>query len=251
MRRFLTWQLPLALALLAGLVFADGLVAFLRGDTGTPVDLDLRPAAAASAPKGVIAPIILGDSVGRGTGDETGLGIGGRVVADLRARHVRANNIVNVAINGARTRDLLASLDSPSIKRLLAESNVVIISIGGNDLWGDNFRAGPPTNPEHLMDEVLGRLDQSVQVVRAASPKARVFVIALYNPFIGAPFGRQLNPFVSRWNAKLLERFANDPLVTVVQTSDIFAFEDRLSPDRFHPSGEGYELIARRVAEAI
>jgi lysophospholipase L1-like esterase len=250
-RRFLTWYLPLALALLAGIVFADGLIAFLRGDTGTSVDIGPPPSAAASAPQGVVAPIILGDSVGRGTGDETGLGIGGRLVADLHARHVRSNNIINVALNGARTRDLLTSLDSPSIKRLLAESNVVIISIGGNDLWGDNFRTGPPTDPEHLLDEVLGHVDQAVRDVRQASPKARVFVIGLYNPFINAPFGRQLNPFVNHWNAKLIERFASDPLVTVVQTSDIFAFEDRLSADRFHPNGEGYERIARRIADAV
>ena len=252
MRRFLTWHLPLAVALLAAFVFADGLIAFLRGDTGAPVDIDLRPTAASrSAPAGVIAPIIVGDSVARGTGDETGLGIGGRLVADLRARHVRANNIVNLAIDGSRTRDLLKTFDSPSIRRLLADSNVIIVSIGGNDLWGDNFRAGPPTNPEHLLDEVLDRVDQSVHVVRGASPNARVFVIGLYNPFINAPFGRALNPFVAHWNAKLIERFATDPLVTIVQTSDIFAYEDRLSPDRFHPSGEGYERIARRIADAV
>jgi lysophospholipase L1-like esterase len=249
-RRFLTWHLPLTLALLAGAVFADGLIAFLRGDTGTAVDIGPPPAVSASAPKGVIAPIILGDSVGRGTGDETGLGIGGRLVVNLRNRHMKSNNIVNLALDGARTKDLLTSLGSPSIKTILAESNVVIISIGGNDLWGDNFRTGPPADPNHILDEVLGRVDECVRDVRAASPKARVFVIGLYNPFINAPFGRQLNPFVNRWNSKLLERFANDPLVTVVQTSDIFAFEDRLSLDRFHPSGEGYERIARRIADA-
>jgi len=34
-----------------------------------------------------------------------------------------------------------------------------------------------------------------------------------------------------------------------VQTSDLFAFRDRLSFDHFHPANEGYELIARRIAE--
>jgi lysophospholipase L1-like esterase len=43
----------------------------------------------------------------------------------------------------------------------------------------------------------------------------------------------------------------NDPNVVVVQTSDIFAYRDRLSPDRFHPSGEGYGLIARRIADSF
>jgi lysophospholipase L1-like esterase len=233
-------------------VLADGLVAFLRGDTGTPVDLDARPAAvAAAAPRGTIAPIIVGDSLARGTGDDTGLGIGGRLVTELRGRHVKTNNIVNIAINGARTGDLLRQLQSANIKRLLGESNVIIVSIGGNDLWGDNFRGGPPPDPERTMGEVLGRVEGVVHAVRSASPNARVFVVGLYNPFTSTPFGRMLTPFVNRWNAKEIERFANDPLVTVVQTSDIFAFEDRLSMDRFHPSGDGYARIARRIADAI
>jgi len=37
----------------------------------------------------------------------------------------------------------------------------------------------------------------------------------------------------------------------IVQTSDIFAYRDRLSFDRFHPNDEGYSLIARRIADAI
>jgi lysophospholipase L1-like esterase len=37
----------------------------------------------------------------------------------------------------------------------------------------------------------------------------------------------------------------------VVQTSDLFAYRDRLSFDRFHPSDAGYELIARRIADAL
>jgi lysophospholipase L1-like esterase len=251
-RRFLTWYLPLGVALLAGVVFADGLVAFLRGDTGARVDLDGRAAAAAaSAQRGTIAPIIVGDSLARGTGDDTGLGIGGRLVTELRGRHVKTNNVVNIGINGARTGDLLRQLESPNIKRLLGESNVVVVSIGGNDLWGDNFRAGPPRDPERTMGDVLARVEEVVHAVRSASPNARVFVIGLYNPFTSMPFGRMLTPFVNRWNAKEIERFANDPLVTIVQTSDIFAFEDRLSMDHFHPSGDGYARIARRIADAI
>ena len=90
-----------------------------------------------------------------------------------------------------------------------------------------------------------------MKVVRGANPQARIFVIGLYNPFVSAQFGKMLTPFVNRWNAKLVERFAKDPNIVVVQTSDLFAFHDRLSFDRFHPSQEGYALIARRIADAL
>jgi lysophospholipase L1-like esterase len=165
---------------------------------------------------------------------------------------VETKNIVNIAINGARTRDLIEQLKSHNVQTLLAQSNVIIVSIGGNDLWGDNnWRNAPPQNPERVMAGVLDRMEQSVTSIRAANPSARIFVIGLYNPFVTTPFGKLLTPFVNRWNSLLVQRFGSDPNVVIVQTSDIFAYRDRLSFDRFHPSDEGYSLIARRIADAI
>jgi lysophospholipase L1-like esterase len=253
MRRFLVWYLPLTAALASAILFGAGFYSFLRGDTGTSVSLlPSTTRVTESAPRKQIVPIIVGDSLGRGTGDESGLGIGGRFVDELRKRNIDTKNIVNIAINGARTRDLIQQLASHNVQTLLAQSNVIIVSVGGNDLWGDNsFRKAPPPNPEAVMHDVLDRVEQSVHTIRGANSSARIFVIGLYNPFSTTPYGKLLTPFVNRWNSLLVERFANDPNVIVVQTSDIFAFRDRLSFDRFHPGQEGYSLIARRIADAI
>jgi lysophospholipase L1-like esterase len=251
-RRFLVWYLPLTAAIVAAILFGAGFYSFLRGDIGTSVSIASPTRVNVSSPRQQIAPMILGDSLGRGTGDESGLGIGGRLVDELRRRNVNTKNIVNVAVNGARTRDLIQQLDSHNVQTLIAESNVIIVSIGGNDLWGDNnWRNAPPRDPEGVMKGVLDRVEESVKIVRHANPTARIFVIGLYNPFISTPFGKMLTPFVNRWNALLVERFGSDPNVVIVQTSDIFAYRDRLSFDRFHPNDEGYTLIARRIADAI
>ena len=208
--------------------------------------------AEASAPRATIAPLVLGDSLARGTGDETGLGVGGRLVAELRRRRTPVKDAVNLAVNGARTRDLEAQLTGHSVRVLVGEANVIIVSVGGNDVWGDNnFRNAPPRDPNRVFNEVLGHVTDCVRTVRAANPTARIFVIGLYNPFSTTPFGRMLTALVNRWNASLVERFAGDPNIVVVQTSDLFAYRDRLSFDRFHPSDAGYELIARRIADAL
>ena len=239
MRRFLVWYLPLTAAIVAAILFGAGFYSFLRGDIGSSVSIASPTHVTVSAPHQQVAPIILGDSLGRGTGDETGLGIGGRFVDELRKRNVP-------------TRDLIQQLDSHNVQTLIAQSNVVIVSIGGNDLWGDNnWRNAPPRNPEAVMKDVLDRIEESVKIVRRTNRSARIFVIGLYNPFITTPFGKLLTPFVNRWNALLVERFSSDPNVVIVQTSDIFAYRDRLSFDRFHPNDEGYTLIARRIADAI
>lgn len=252
MRRFLFWYLPVTAALAAACVFAYGFTAYLRGDTGEPVDFVPRADAAAEAPREQIAPILLGDSLARGAGDQEGLGIGGRLDQELRRRGIRARRTYNVAVNGARTRDLLEVLDRPNVQQLLRESNVIIVSIGGNDLWGGNdWRNAAPPDSEAAMTGVLERIEAAVAKIRAVNPRGRIFFIGLYNPFAASPNGRELTALVNRWNARLLEAFGDDPDFTLVATADVFSHRDRLALDRFHPGGEGYALIARRIADAL
>ncbi len=247
------WILPLAVAVAASVLFASGFYSFVRGDLGTPVSLTpLGNPPSAVVPGHTIAPIILGDSLARGTGDSEGLGIGGRLDQELRRRKIPANRTINLAVNGARTPDLLRQIASRNVQMLLGQSNVIIISIGGNDLWGGNdWRNKAPKDPAAVMNAVLDRLVKVVNDVRAANPRARIFIIGLYNPFATTAFGATLTPLVNQWNARLIEGFSADVNVTVVQTSDLFVAHDRLSFDRFHPGDEGYALIARRIADDI
>lgn len=253
MRRFLYWHLPLTAALVAVAVFAYGFVSYLRGDRGEPVDfLPQRAAAAATSSQAILAPVVLGDSLARGAGDERGLGIAGRFDAELNRRGIRARRTYNLGVNGARTGDLLRQLESPNVQQILRDSNAIIISIGGNDLWGGNdWRNVSPLDADARMSAVLGRVEAVVERIRSANPRARIFFIGLYNPFVSSPEGRALTALVNRWNARILEELGDDPNFTVVTTSDLFSHRDRLSVDRFHPGGEGYGLIARRIADGL
>jgi len=252
MRRFVYWHLPLVFALVATALFASGFYAFVRGDTGEAVELPPRSAAPAAAPTSIITPIILGDSLARGTGDRAGLGISGRLDQELKRRGIAAKRTVNIAVNGARTNDLLSELDLPNVQRLLSQSNVIIVSIGGNDLLGGtDWRNAPPADPNAITSRVLDHIVAVVKKIRAANAKGRIFIIGLYNPYSNAPQGRIVTLFVNRWNAQLIEHFSADPNVVIVQTSDIFANHNRLAVDNFHPGDEGYELIARRIADAM
>jgi lysophospholipase L1-like esterase len=246
MRRLLYWYAPLGAALIAAAVFAKGFYSFARGDTGTSVNVPAPGRVAAAVPSATITPVILGDSLARGTGDESGLGIGGRLVDELRRRKIDTKNIVNLAINGSRTADLIKQMESHNVQVVLAQSNVIIVSIGGNDLWGDNWRVAPPPNPQAVIGGVIDHIARIVEKVRAVNSHARIYIIGLYSPF-----GHVLLPLVNDWNAKLEERFAKDPNLVVVQTADLFTWRDRLSLDRFHPGSEGYALIARRIADTF
>lgn len=257
MRRFVYWTLPVTTAVIAASVFAYGLVSYLSGDRGTPVDVAatsraLAGAEPAAVERRVIAPIILGDSLARGAGDERGLGIAGRLDAELEQRRIPARRTYNVAVSGARTRDLLEILERPNVQELLRDSNTIIVSIGGNDLWGgNNWRNAAPPDPGAKMDEVLARIETAIETIRTVNPNARIFFVGLYNPFVSTPMGGELTRLVHQWNARLLEHFGDDPNFTLVPTSDLFSHRDRLALDRFHPGGEAYGLIARRIAESL
>jgi len=251
MRRALYWFVPVTAAAIAAIAFAAGFISYLRGDVGEPVTVAPK-SISNTPPRGILSPLVLGDSLARGAGDESGLGIGGRLLDELHHRQILTRTVANIAINGARTFDVLQQLESHNVREVVAQANVIILSIGGNDLWTDNnWRAGIPRDPERVMTTVLDRVDKIVRELRELSPKARIFVIGLYNPYGKTPFGAVLTMYVNRWNAMLTQRFANDPNVVVVETYDIFAFRDRLSFDRFHPKDEGYAAIARRIADAL
>ena len=251
MRRILYWYLPALAALIAASIFGYGLVSWLRGDTGTIVDLAPR-AITSTTTRSKIVPLIIGDSLARGTGDETGLGIGGRLVDELKKRNLPVQRATNLAVDGARTPDLLQRLQGHNVLEVAAQSNVIVISIGGNDLWGGtDWRNAPPRDPDAVMSGVLDRIAAIVKQLRGANPSARIFIVGLYNPFISTPSGALLTPLVLRWNARMTERFSGDANVVIVPTADLFEYHDRLSTDRFHPSGEGYALIARRIADSF
>lgn len=258
MRRLLTWQLPITIALIATAIFAAGLFMFVSGRLGEQVG---STPPASEEPRKPVSILVLGDSLARGVGDTNGLGIGGRLAAELGKSSAPADQPVNLGVNGGRTTDLIDQLGSANVRKLVADANTVIISIGGNDLrifadraagaQAEGARPPQPMEAMSVMSDVLDRVAKIVTAVREANPRARIFLIGLYNPFSRGPAGRIFDGLIARWNGKLVEQFAADANVTVVPTADLFSHRNRLSADAFHPNGDGYQLIARRIAESM
>lgn len=261
-RRFLTWYLPLASGTVLSLFFVWGFALGVTGNAGEVVRESTKfsgvaPGNDVATPEreaGKQLIVIIGDSLARGTGDELGEGIGGRLSEILDDRDVE-HEIANLGVNGAKTGDLLEMLERPSVNRLLADAAIVLVSIGGNDLFGERESFGvAQTVPEAhgvVIDPIQTRIEELVATIRKANSDVPVFLLGLYNPFFSVPEGGLLSSVVARWNADLLHRFADDPRVVIVQTSDLFLDHDRLSADRFHPNGDAYGLIARRIADAL
>src|SRR5205085_11817580 len=96
----------------------------------------------ATAPHTPLHVVVIGDSVAHGAGDESGRGIAGVLGTML---HVPVGNF---GINGARTTDVLRAMTKMPIET----ADAVIVSIGGNDLYGDRLaRIASTLWPGHAM----------------------------------------------------------------------------------------------------
>jgi lysophospholipase L1-like esterase len=191
--------------------------------------------------------VLLGDSLARGTGAENQKGFDPILQAELEKQGLRATDVANFGRDGARTRSMVARLGSSEVGEAVAGADVIILSIGANDLFVDAHRSR--AGSDEVIEQVLGRLDQAIDAIRSMNGQAPIFVIGLYNPFFESSFRPVAQSVIQRWNQSVEIRYQNRG-VRLIETVDILDKPERLSLDQFHPNGEGYRLIAERIAVA-
>jgi lysophospholipase L1-like esterase len=256
---WLLWRLPALVAAAAAVVFAAGFWLALRGTLGEPLG-DPPPPPAAPRPlarrEGERLLLVIGDSLARGTGDESGRGFSGDVFEAFRKRG--AARLANLGVNGAESADVRAVVATPNVRSLAASADAILLSAGGNDL--SHAVARDPRSPAQLAvavekarDAYLANLRAMLKDLREANPSCPIYLIGLYDPFgVEGREGLLGRSVIMSWNGLLAETALALPGVHVVPTFDLFdGRPDRLSVDRFHPNRKGYELIAQRVVQLL
>ncbi|MBB6446961.1 GDSL-type esterase/lipase family protein [Bacillus benzoevorans] len=200
--------------------------------------------------------IALGDSLTRGTGDVSGKGYVGLVTNQLK-KDLRPKEIIvsNLGINGQTSTQLLQQLSQQNIARQLAEADIVLMTIGGNDLFqqGETLFDMNLANVEQLKTQYLTNLQQIFTKIRGYNPNAAVFILGLYNPFIELEDSEATNTVVREWNFATETLTGQFEKIVFVPTFDLFqlSVNDYLYSDHFHPNQEGYKLISDRLAPLI
>jgi lysophospholipase L1-like esterase len=193
--------------------------------------------------------VAIGDSLAYGAGDESGEGISGRLEDELRARGVRNVDAVNLGVNGAQTRDVLARLEQDRVRKTLAKADAIVLSIGANDL----FRSGQSREdilraPFEVAERILGRIHTIVTELHTINPSARILLLGGYNPVPRHQYASLINQYLGLWDTALAGSFEGDPRVSVVKMNDIVTPQRLSRYDSFHPGSAAYAEAAKRIA---
>ena len=255
--RLWLWHAPATLAVVAGALLAAGFVLAVRGSTGTPLG-EPPPAPVRSAPDkkpGNRLVLVLGDSLSHGTGDPSGRGYATDVVDALRRKGPA--EAINLAVAGAESSDVVQLLERENVQSIARSADLILLSVGGNDLSHSLGGAGAPTEALTAVTgarERFGRnLRKILETIREANPKAPVRLIGLYQPFSAE--GREARigaSMILSWNSLAFETALAHSNVAVVPVFDLFQGRpERLATDRFHPNRDGYRTIADRVIQSL
>jgi lysophospholipase L1-like esterase len=199
--------------------------------------------------------VALGDSLTRGTGDDTGKGYIGYLVDELEEKSKEKITIHNFGVKGYRSNQLLDQLKQGEIQRKIQSADYVLITIGGNDLFqsGQTFLQMDEQKITQAKEGYLKNLDAIIKEVRTLNDSAVIFHIGLYNPFIDLNDSELTTKIVRDWNYDSNQLLDQNEMAVYVPTFDLFqlSVNDYLYTDKFHPNAEGYRLIAERVASLI
>ncbi|MGE1165367.1 GDSL-type esterase/lipase family protein [Peribacillus simplex] len=199
--------------------------------------------------------VALGDSLTRGTGDETGKGYVGLVVEELESEYNKKPLIHNLGINGQVSKELAQQVKQPEVKRQIQAADVILVTIGGNDLFqkGQTLLDYDREATSELRRNYLENLHGIFKDINNVNDTATILLLGLYNPFIELDEDFDTNRIVRDWNNETAEVVALYKNAIFVPTFDIFqlSVNEYLYSDKFHPNQKGYRLIADRVAPLI
>ncbi|HEX7056852.1 MAG TPA: GDSL-type esterase/lipase family protein [Bacilli bacterium] len=262
----LIWRATALFSILTALMFAAGF-AYAVKDILAPNQAwpkpqkQEHPAQNRLAKAGEYSIVALGDSLTKGTGDVTGKGYVGNtrdLLAKKTGKPVRI--LANLGINGYETGQLLDDLRTkPNVAYLLKQANIVLFTIGGNDLFQlalkelDLTTAIDPTALYNRMPEALQRMDAIFAALVKINPQAKIMYIGLYNPFADLDETKKSSEAIQKWNADVFQIANRYPNVTVLPTFDLFQtkLSQYLYSDHFHPNETGYARIAERIVQDL
>ncbi|MFJ8416153.1 SGNH/GDSL hydrolase family protein [Bacillus paramycoides] len=204
---------------------------------------------------GTLQIVSLGDSLTRGVGDKEGIGYIGRMKEDLQKDYKQKVALTNLAVSGAKMPDLLKQIESSGAQYSIKQADVIVLTIGGNDLFPGWESLGKIDLETYRPDTETfqNEAKKIIEEIRKLNTDSPIFWLGLYNPFEDVEDLKGSSIIVVDWNASLEKLALNDKNVYITPTFDLFQNrgKDLLYSDHFHPNEVGYTYMAERLVQNV
>ncbi|WP_226036217.1 SGNH/GDSL hydrolase family protein [Aquibacillus saliphilus] len=201
--------------------------------------------------------VAIGDSLTQGVGDTTDNGGYVGILKNTFKDNDQSIHIDNYGKRGNRSDQLLKRLENPEIISSIEKSDIVLVTIGANDIMKvvkDNFTDIKYDQFVEEQSNYSDRLTKIFDTIIDINPDASIFLIGFYNPF-EKYFGdiEQLGLILDNWNTAGNTISSEYDQIQFIPIIDLFrdTEENLFSDDNFHPNIKGYQLIAERVFKHI
>lgn len=199
----------------------------------------------------------IGDSLTKGVGDSTNQG-GYIGILDKTINHTdKIVEFNNFGKSGNRTDQLLKRLENPEVIDSIAKSDIVLVTIGANDIMlvvKENITNLVYTKFVDERNQFEGRLDEIIESIENINLNTHIYILGFYNPFQKYfPEVEELNEIVDDWNETGQLVTNEHENATFVPIKDLFdhAEIELFADDHFHPNKSGYQLMAERVLDYL
>ncbi|MDF0725716.1 SGNH/GDSL hydrolase family protein [Cytobacillus sp. S13-E01] len=203
--------------------------------------------------------VAFGDSLTEGIGDTTNRGGYVPLLEEmlLEYKGVKSVKMTNLGIKGNRTSHLIKRLETNDVRSSISTANIVIITVGGNDVMKvvrDNFLSLSFEAFESEQRSYENRLRVIINQIRAINENTQIVLVGVYNPFFtllgDLP---EIDQVITNWNEGSNTVLQQYERTTFVEVSDIFMDSEvnLLYTDEFHPNLLGYQLMAERINQYL
>lgn len=256
------WNIILVISIVGAVIFSVSAIISAKITNGTNIEeksaenteSENQKESTFSGTSDTYKILVLGDSLAKGTGDETGNGFTQEFAKTWSAQTNRKVETSNMAINGDVSSGLLTVMQKEETLKSVELSDLIFIAIGGNEVkaFQSNRKDSNASDVKIVQDKYLSNLNEIMNLIQSKNKKCKIVFIGLYNPF-GEDISQENLKILFEWNYKTEELLSTYPNLVFIPTYDLFKYnlDNYLAQDKFHPNSKGYKAIANRILEVV
>lgn len=226
---------------------------YQEGETEQPLYLEDETAAD-------LRITMIGDSLTAGIGDETDNGGYRYFLAEklLEEPSINQVHIEEFGKKGLTSAGLKKRMKEEEIIKSIQQTDVVIITIGGNDVMNvvkKNFLNLKVGDFYQAMDKYDSNVQKIIEDIRSHNEEADIYLVGIYNPFqLVLNDIQEFDILMDEWNRRSNQIVSKYEAVYFVEIWEIFENHNEnliFEGDYFHPNTTGYERMGEEIYQSV